>query len=301
MQSLLDRLKTGEVLVGDGAMGTMLFQMGLKPNQCPEQINLEAPEILEEIARSYYKAGADIIETNSFGGSPLKLAMFSLEAKTEEINIRAIRAVRKVIGNDACLSFSCGPSGRILEPYGDVTPKDMKESFVRQLRAAFDEGIDLICVETMTDINEAKLAIEAARSISADIPIAATMTFDSTPNGFYTIMGVDIKSAIDALSEAGADIIGSNCGNGIEKMIEIAREFRKHTSGPLIIQSNAGLPEIIKGNPVYSESPEFMAEKCRELLDFGVNIIGGCCGTTPSHIAAIRAVVDEYNLSRKTG
>jgi len=299
MKNILDRIKSGETLVGDGAIGTALFEKGLKMNCCPETINLNTTDILEDIAQSYFDAGADLIETNSFGGSPLKLALSSLEDKTEKINRNAIKAVRKVIGEKAYLSFSCGPTGRILKPYGDTDPEKVLESFKRQIKIAIDESADIICIETMTDLGEAKLAIEAARSLSVNIPIIATMTFDPTPNGFFTIMGVSIEQACRELVEAGADIIGSNCGNGIENMIKIASEFKKYSSVPVIIQSNAGLPEIKDGKAVYSEAPEFMANQCHKLLEIGVSIIGGCCGTTPGHIAAIRQVVDKYNLDNK--
>ncbi len=300
MKNILDRIKAGEILVGDGAMGTMLFNKGLKMDQCPEKLNLENHTILEEVAQSYLDAGADLIETNSFGGSPLKLAMYSLEDKTEEINRIAIQSVRKVIGVSAYLSFSCGPTGRILKPYGDTDPEEMLESFKRQIKIAVDVGVDIICIETMTDIVEAKLAINAVKSFSSDIPIIATMTFDTTPNGFFTIMGVSIKQACRELVEFGADIIGSNCGNGIDNMIRIATEFKKYATVPIIIQSNAGLPELKNGEAVYSETPQFMAEQCHRLLDIGISIIGGCCGTTPEHIAAIRQVVDKYNMDRKS-
>ncbi len=298
MKNILERIKAGEILVGDGAMGTMLFRKGLKMDQCPEKLNLDNPMIIEEVAQSYLDAGADLIETNSFGGSPLKLAMYSLEDKTEEINRIAIHSVRKVIGESAFLSFSCGPTGRILKPYGDTEPVEMLESFKRQIKVAIDENVDLICIETMTDIFEAKLAIDAVKSFSADIPIVATMTFDPTPNGFFTIMGVSVEQACKELVAAGADIIGSNCGNGIDNMIKIAAEFKKYATTPIIIQSNAGLPEIKNGEAVYSETPQFMADKSQRLLDIGVSIIGGCCGTTEKHIAAIRQVVDNYNMDK---
>lgn len=298
MKNILERIKSGEVLVGDGAMGTMLFKKGLKMDQCPEKINLDNPKILEDVAQSYLDAGALLIETNSFGGSPLKLALYSLDDNTEEINRRAIQSVRKVIGDKAYLSFSCGPTGRILKPYGDIDPEEVSESFKRQLKIAIDEGADIICIETMTDLNEAKLAIEATISLSADIPIIATMTFDPTPNGFYTIMGVSVEQACTELVKAGADIIGSNCGNGSENMIKIAAEFKKYATVPVIIQSNAGLPEIKDGEAVYLETPQYMAKQSQSLLDIEINIIGGCCGTTPEHIAAIRQVVDKYNLDR---
>ncbi|MCK4835404.1 MAG: homocysteine S-methyltransferase family protein, partial [Candidatus Aminicenantes bacterium] len=208
-----------------------------------------------------------------------------------EINRNAVRAVRDVIGQKAYISASCGPSGKILKPYGDIEPEALYDNFYRQLKVVIHEGVDIVCVETMTDIQEAVLAVRAARAISADIPVMATMTFDSTSKGFFTIMGVNIQQAINQLSDAGADIIGSNCGNGIEKMILIAREFSQHTELPLLIQSNAGLPELKSNVPVYPETPEFMAEKSKDLLAAGVSIIGGCCGTTPDHIRAIRTAL----------
>ncbi len=295
MTGLLKRLAGGEILVGDGAMGTMLFERGLKPGECPERWNLDRPAVLEEIARRYFEAGADIISTNTFGGSPLKLAQYALEDKTEAINTAAIRAVRSVIGDRAYLSLSCGPCGRLLKPYGEIDPVEVEQSFERQLQAIGAEGVDLICIETMTDLAEATIAIKAARTAAPGTPIAATMTFDATPRGFFTIMGANVRQAAESLAEAGADIVGSNCGNGIENMILIAREFKQHSSRPIIIQSNAGLPEMKDGSLIYPETPEFMAEKCRELVDVGVGIIGGCCGTTPEHIKAMRGIVDKRN------
>ena len=152
-------------------------------------------------------------------------------------------------------------------------------------------GVDVLCIETMIDLSEAKLAIEAARSISADLPVMATMTFDATPRGFYTIMGNDVASAATGLTEAGADLVGSNCGNGIETMIDIAREFRACTDGPLLIQPNAGMPQMVDGRAAYDETPEFTAEQALKLFDLGVQVIGGCCGTTPEHTRALREVL----------
>jgi 5-methyltetrahydrofolate--homocysteine methyltransferase len=146
----------------------------------------------------------------------------------------------------------------------------------------------------MMDIEEATLAIKAAKSVSPSTPVAATMTFDLTPKGFFTIMGVDIEQAAAGLADAGADIVGSNCGNGIENMIKIAEEFKKHTSLPVMIQSNAGIPVMKDDNPLYPETPAFMAGGCERLLDIGVAVIGGCCGTTPDHIAAFRKVIDDH-------
>lgn len=294
MKNILERLKNSKILVGDGAMGTMLFQKGLKPGEPPESVNLKNPEYLEKIAQAYLDAGADIIETNTFGGSPLKLSDYGLNDKTEKINRVAVERVRKVVGNKAFVSGSVGPSGKILKPYGDTDPEDIFLSFERQMRSLINSGVDLLCIETMTDLHEATLAVKAVKKFSSDIPIMATMTFDETPRGFYTIMGVCIRDAVIGLTEAGADIIGSNCGNGIENMIKIAHEFKKLTTLPIIIQSNAGIPAMKEGKLTYSETSEFFGEKAKELIDAGVSIIGGCCGTTPEYILEIRKVVDNY-------
>lgn len=294
MTNVLERLRGGDILVGDGAWGTMLMARGLKPGESPEGINLTRPETLQEIAALYLEAGADLITTNTFGGSPLKLADFSLDDRAEEINRTAVTTLRTVVGDRAFVNASVGPTGKILQPYGDTAPEAVSESFVRQIGALIEAGADLICIETMIDVNEARLAIEATRSLSADIPIMATMTFDATPRGFYTVMGSPIDQAAAALEEAGANILGSNCGNGIEHMVEIGREFMKHSALPIAIQSNAGLPENRAGEVVYPETPSFMAERARQLIDLGVSIIGGCCGTGPDHIRAFRGVVDAH-------
>ncbi len=294
MESILDRIKRGEQLVGDGAMGTLLFELGLEPGDAPETINISNLKLLEDIAYRYLDAGADILQTNTFGASPLKLEQYGLADRTEEINTMAVNAVRSIIDDRAYVSGSCGPSGRVLKPYGDCEPDELAGSFERQIAALVAAGIDMLCVETMTDLNEATIAIKAARKVDSELIIAATMTFDSTPRGFFTIMGTSTETAAVGLAEAGADIVGSNCGNGVRNMVEIAKEFRKVTQMPLMIQSNAGLPEMIDGKLTYKESPEFMADAADELFRLGVSIVGGCCGTTPVHIAAIRKALDSY-------
>jgi 5-methyltetrahydrofolate--homocysteine methyltransferase len=292
VRPLLERLRAGDVLVGDGAMGTMLFERGLTPGDPPESVTLSRPEVIEEIARLYLEAGADLVETNTFGGSPLNLALHGLDGQTEAVNREAVRAARRSVETQAYVVGSCGPSGRLLEPYGDTGVAAMEASYRRQMEALIGAGVDAVCVETMTDLGEAQIAIRAAKEVSAGIPVLATMTFDPTRRGYFTIMGVSIASAAHDLAAAGADAVGSNCGNGIEHMVEIAREFRRHTTLPLVIQANAGLPRAVDGVSVYDETPAFMADKARELLDIGVSLIGGCCGTTPAHIAALRVMVD---------
>jgi 5-methyltetrahydrofolate--homocysteine methyltransferase len=298
MTTPLERLTDGHILVADGAMGTLLIEHGLEAGRCPELINLERPELLQEIAGRYLDAGADIVHTNTFGASPLKLAQFGLDDRTEEINRQAVRAARAAIGDrEAFVSASCGPSGRLLEPYGDIDPGTVQEAFRRQIAALVDAEIDLLTIETMTDLAEATLAVKAARSVSSSLAVAATMTFDVTPRGIFTIMGNDIEQAALGLTDAGADILGANCGNGSERMVEIAAELRRATDLPLLIQSNAGPPRLQGDRVVYEETPELWADSCTRLLDLGVELIGGCCGTTPAHIAAIRGRVDSSSGS----
>jgi 5-methyltetrahydrofolate--homocysteine methyltransferase len=195
MRSLLERLAAGELLVGDGALGTMLLERGLKPGQPPESLTLSRPEVLEEIARLYLDAGADLLETNTFGGSPLKLALHGLEAETERINGEAVRAVRRVAEGRAYVVASVGPSGRLPEPYGDVSQAELYASFRRQIAALVAAGADCICVETMTDLTEATQAVRAAKDVAPSVPVLATMTFDPTPRGYFSIIGVTVAAA----------------------------------------------------------------------------------------------------------
>lgn len=293
MEPFLERLRSGEILISDGALGTMLMRGGLRPGQCPELLVVEQPDLLTSIARQYLEAGANAVHTNTFGASPMKLSDYGLEERTEEINQRAVTLVAQVVDDRAYVSGSCGPSGKIMQPYGDFEEEVLYDGYERQMRTLTDAGVDIICIETMFDLREAVLAVKATKAVSPQTPVMATMTFDKTPEGYFTVWGNSIEESAAGLQEAGADVVGSNCGHGMENMVEIARRFREVTSLPLLIQSNAGLPETIDGEIVYTESPQLFAEKTHELIDIGVAVIGGCCGTTPEHIRAIKGVVDS--------
>jgi 5-methyltetrahydrofolate--homocysteine methyltransferase len=292
MRPLLDRVRAGETLLADGALGSLLMERGLAPGEPPERFCLDRPEVLEEIARAYLAAGAEILQADSFGASPLKLARHGIEGSAAEINRAAVEIVRRVAGDRAYVWASIGPSGRLLKPYGDANPGIVYESFLAQARALAEASPNLIAVETMTDLAEAVLAVRAAREAGPGIPVVATMTFERHRKGFFTVMGNTIPEAAKGLAEAGADMVGSNCGNGIEAMAAIAREFRAATSLPLVIRPNAGLPELRGDATLYTETPDFMAARLPELLDLRPAIVGGCCGTTPGHIRAFRAVLD---------
>jgi 5-methyltetrahydrofolate--homocysteine methyltransferase len=289
---VLNRLRGGPILVGDGAWGTELQKKGLKPGGSPEAFGRSRPEVVAEIAGRYLDAGADLLTTNTFGASPLNLARFDLESETVPINRDAVRIVRQVAAGRAWVAASVGPSGALLEPHGSGSEAEVVGSFRRQIEALVDAGADLITIETMTDLREAQLAVGAAKAVAPDLPVLAAMSFDSTPRGFFTIMGVSVEQAAAGLEAAGADAVGSNCGEGIETMIGIAREFRRHTRLPLVIRPNAGLPEHRNGRIVYPETPGSFTVGLGDLLEAKVSVIGGCCGTGPEHVRAIRRTVD---------
>ena len=294
MTNFFERLKQEKVLVSDGAIGSLLFVKGLNPGDCPERFNIEHPEVLTEIAQAYLQAGADIIQTNTFGASPLKLSDYNLDDKTEDINRKAVEIIKQAVESKALVSGSVGPTGKMLLPYGDIEPAAMQDNYKRQISTLIESGVDLLCIETMTDLNEAVIAVESAREISSDIPIIATMTFDVIPQGCVTIMGNGVAEVCDKLTRIGANVIGSNCGNGTKNMIIIAKEFIANTKLPIIIQSNAGIPTIIDDQVVYQATPKEFVNFTKILIELGISIIGGCCGTTPDHIRAIRQIVDAH-------
>ena len=296
-QKLTDILKTGKILIGDGAWGTFIYEKGLKAGECPEKWNLDRPDDIIDIAQKYVDAGSDMVETNSFGGSRFKLTSYQLENLTYEINKAAARLSAEANGEHWVLG-SVGPTGKMLI-MGDVTEEDLYEAFKEQAMALYEGGADAICVETMTAIDEAALAIRAAKE-NTDAEVVCTFTFDKTVQGDYkTMMGISPEEAVQAALDAGADIIGSNCGNGIERMVEIVREIRKpFPSVPILVQANAGMPVNVDGVDVFPETPEQMSGFINTLIASGANIIGGCCGTKPEHIKAIKKVVDQYNTTQ---
>lgn len=293
MRSLRERIAAGEVLVGDGAWGTMLMARGLAAGQAPEIFNLERPEVIEEVARLYVEAGADLVTTNTFGGAPARLRECGLERRVRDVNRAAVIAARRVAGDRAYVSGSIGPSGLVLRPYGDAQPEAVAGGFAEQAAALAEAGVDLFCIETMIDVEEAVLAVSAARSAAPEVPILATMTFERTKRGFFTVMGTSVAEAARRLAEAGASLVGSNCGNGIAAMVEIARAFHDVTTLPLAIQSNAGLPDVVEGRLVYAETPQMFADAVPALVAAGVRLVGGCCGTTPDHVRALREAVSR--------
>jgi len=298
MKNILDKIREGSVLLGDGAWGTLLYSMGLDSTECPELWNITNPGRVLDVARSYVEAGANIIETNSFGGSGLKLNMYGLGERADEINRAAAMISREAAGENVYVFGSIGPTGKILM-MGDVTEQEVYDSFAAQALSLEKGGADALIIETMTALDEAKIAISAVKNNSS-LPVICTFSFDKTVDGKYrTMMGVSPAEMLAALTESGADIMGTNCGNGLEGMIDIVKEIREVNSSVLLmVQANAGIPEIIDGKSYFKEGPSEMAEKLFHLIDQNVNIIGGCCGTTPEHIARFAEVISLSN-SRK--
>ncbi len=290
--SLTKRLRGG-ILISDGALGTMLQAAGLEPGVCPEIWNIDFPERVEAIARAYAEAGAETIETNTFGGNRFKLRHYGLQDRVVELNRKGVEITRRAIGPDKIVLGSVGPTGVILM-LGEVSEEELYEAFREQCVALAEAGADAICIETMTALDEAVLATRAAKE-NTQLEVITTMTFDKTLLGdFRTMMGVSPEDMVIALKEAGADIIGTNCGNGMENMIPIVEAIRLVDQEiPVLVHANAGLPHLCDGKNVFDETPDITASYVPRLIEAGANIIGGCCGTTPEHIRKIRDVARD--------
>lgn len=284
---IVDAVKAGKVLISDGAWGTFLQKKGLKPGECPELWCIDRPADVMDVAKNYIEAGADMVESDSFGGTCFKLDHYGLAARTAEINEASARISRQAAGDSRWVIASIGPTGKILM-MEDCTEEEMANAFKEQAVALEKGGADAACIETMSALDEAVLAIKAVKK-NTRMEAICTFTFELSPAGeFRTMMGVSPAEAARASVEAGADIIGTNCGNGIERMIEIVKEMRAACpQTPILVHANAGLPRNINGVDTFPESPEDMARQVPALVKAGANIIGGCCGTTPAHIKAM--------------
>jgi 5-methyltetrahydrofolate--homocysteine methyltransferase len=289
MESFLEALTTRKVLIADGATGTELQKAGLPSGMPPEKWNLINPDAIDALHRSYLDAGSDIILTNTFGGSPIKLAMNSLDSDATRINQRAAEIARKAAEKYHAFVFGdVGPSGKLLEPMGDLTIDSLYHAYQIQIRALTEGGVDAILIETMSDLEEAKTAVRAAKSVTS-LPVIVTFSFDSHGR---TMMGLKPSTAATELSQLEISVIGANCGRTLSETLSAIQEIKTASPGKTwMAKPNAGLPHLDSDHSVYDVSPEIMAEFSQRFLEEGVKIFGGCCGSAPAHIAAISRVL----------
>ncbi|HEX4933007.1 MAG TPA: bifunctional homocysteine S-methyltransferase/methylenetetrahydrofolate reductase, partial [Gemmatimonadaceae bacterium] len=282
---LLARLTDPEaVVVFDGAMGTMLYQRGVFINQCYDELSLRAPDLVRGVHEEYVKAGAEVLETNSFGANRFKLAHFGLEKDVAAINGAAARVAREAAGDRALVAGAVGPLGVRLEPYGPTSLEEARAAFEEQMSALRDGGVDCLILETFADLDEISQAILAARTVAPRLPLIAQMTVDVEGVTVFGMKPEDIAEALDAL---GADVIGLNCSVGPQIILEAIEQMAAATRRKLSAMPNAGMPREVGGRKMYMASPEYMATYARHLLQAGAKVIGGCCGTTPAHIHAM--------------
>jgi 5-methyltetrahydrofolate--homocysteine methyltransferase len=284
MTKFKDRLSQARVLIADGAIGTMLHQAGLPSGVTPVRWNLENPDAICALHRSYVQAGANLILTNTFSGNRLRLEREGLSDRLREINLAAVRLAREVAGDEVLVLGDIGPTGQLLEPMGTLTYDDAVTAFAEQAAVLAEGGVDAILIETMSDLNEAKAAVEGVRR-ATDLPILVTMSFDTHGR---TMMGVKPADAAKEFWALGVDVVGANCGRTLSETLEAVRQMREAVPEvTLMAKPNAGLPHMEGGASVYDVTPEIMADYARQFAALGVKVFGGCCGSTPEHIQAV--------------
>ncbi len=287
MQKLLKKISK-QILVFDGAMGTLLQEQGLLDSGCPELLNVEQHDAITDIHRMYVNAGADIIETNTFGCNRIKLAEFGLAERTAELNAAGVKAAKKACAPDTLVALSVGPTGKMMQPSGPLTFAEAYETFKEQMEAGVKSGADIICIETMSDLGEARAAVLAAKDVAPHLPVICTMTFQ--PDG-RTLMGTDPMTAVITLQSLGADILGANCSGGPEELARVIAQMAPISKVPLLVQPNAGLPTLQGDKTIFPLTAEEMGAYAPKLVAAGAALVGSCCGSTPEFTTAIKNAV----------
>jgi methionine synthase I (cobalamin-dependent) len=290
---LLARLAAGQLILGDGAMGTMLQAAGLTDGGAPELWNVTQPDKVRAIYQAYVDAGSNMIETNTFGGTAARLKLHNLQDRVVELNrAGAALAVEVAHPRGVLVAGSIGPSGEMIEPVGPVTVAEAQAMFEEQVQGLVEGGVDLVVIETMYLLNEVEAAVKAVRKIAPEMLIVTTMSFDTN---LHTMMGVSPREAVTTLASWGVQIVGANCGTGTNEMEVIATQMAqvRPPGVYLMVQSNSGMPKYANGKIHYEGTPEVMADYAVKMRNLGINIIGACCGSTPAHIAAMRAALER--------
>jgi len=288
MHPLIESLLSQGPVLTDGAWGTQMQARGLSVGGCPDEWNLSRPEVVEEIPRAYVEAGSRIVLTNTFRSNRVTLADYALADQTEAINRAGAEISRRAAGERACVFASLGPSGKMLM-MGEVSEEQLLDAFAEQARALAAGGAQGLVIETMGDLAEAQLAVQGAKA--AGLPVVACMCFDSGAQLDRTLMGTTPEQAAEELTAAGADVIGANCGQGIAGYVEICRRLRAATDRPIWVKPNAGIPELVNDVPVWKTPPEEFGSYGPALLEAGASFLGGCCGTAPEFIRALRNAI----------
>lgn len=286
--SLKDRITQG-VFVLDGAMGTELFARGIEAGTCNDYLNIDSPDVILDIHRSYVQAGSDAVLTNTFGANKYALARHGLADKVAEINTAAAQIARRAAGDEKYVLGDIGPSGDFLEPLGNLKAEELKEAFTEQVKALAARGVDGFIIETMTALDEVAVAVRAVKSVS-DLPVFVSLAYDPAGEDFKTMMGVDPAAAVARLITLGVDVVGFNCGGlTLGQYVKLARIYASLVKGKiaLLAEPNAGRPELIEDKAVYKVTADQFAQAAKEIHSAGFNIIGGCCGTAPKYIKAV--------------
>ena len=289
--SLRERIKQDLFLL-DGAMGTELIARGIDVGKCNDYLNIEQPDVIFDIHHSYFEAGSDAVIANTFGANKYALGRHGFAQEAIKINKAGVQIARNAAGENKYVLGDIGPSGDFLEPLGPLKAQDLKDAYIQQANALLDGGVDGFIIETMTAIEETAVAIEAVKSIGGDLPVFASMSFDKAGDDFKTMMGVDVEAAVAKIVSLGVDAVGFNCGTlSLDGYIELAEKYvsaAQALSADVLIyaEPNAGRPELVEEKAVYKVSPEDFAEMVEKIHAAGVNIVGGCCGTSPAHIRA---------------
>lgn len=290
--TILDLIRKRRVLL-DGGFGTELIRRGFPQGACPETWNVENPEVVKEIHKSYFDAGSDAVLTNSFGGSAIKLALHGQDKRCYELNKAAAAIAAEVKPVGCYVGGSMGPTGKFLRPQGEFTEPQFEEAYAEQARGLSDGGVDFLLIETQYDLREALCALRAARRV-AGVPVFVTMTYNRTPRGFFTIMGDGVARCLEELEAKGVSVVGANCTLDSADMADVVKAMRERTGLPLIAQANAGKPSLSsQGELSYSQGLEDYLRHVPRIIESGANVVGGCCGTDPEYIRRMAAIVKK--------